>query len=171
MLRLAPTLIILPCLSAQAAWTQLAPIAAPPKRTEIQMHSDGTGALMFGGQDGTIATAYNDLWRFDVETRTWTQHNPGGARPQGRFNASLVYAPELFRAEFKSEVADMKNSVKNRANAGSSCAGQFIANHLPKDAPRWLHIDIAGPAWAKAGRGSGYGVGLLLELGAGPDPK
>jgi probable aminopeptidase NPEPL1 len=83
----------------------------------------------------------------------------------------LVYAPELFRAEFKSEVADMKNSVKSRANAGSSCAGQFIANHLPKDAPRWLHIDIAGPAWGKAGRGSGYGVGLLLELGAGPEPK
>ena len=82
----------------------------------------------------------------------------------------LVYAPEFFRKEFKSEVADMKNSVKDRANAQSSCAGQFIGNHLPDPMPRWLHVDIAGPAWGEGGRGSGYGVGLLLALGAGPKP-
>lgn len=84
----------------------------------------------------------------------------------------LPYAPELFRKEFKSSVADMRNSVKDRANAQSSCAGQFIANHLPKDPPRWLHVDIAGPAWSGSRRGTGYGVGLLLALGAGPlDPE
>jgi probable aminopeptidase NPEPL1 len=82
----------------------------------------------------------------------------------------LPYVPELFRREFASQVADMKNSVKDRANAQSSCAGQFIANHLPVPAPKWLHIDIAGPAWARNKRGTGYGVGLLLGLGAGPDP-
>lgn len=80
----------------------------------------------------------------------------------------LPYAPELFKGEFKSVVADMRNSVKDRANAQSSCAGQFVANHLPEDAPRWLHVDLAGPAWASDGRGTGYGVGLLLALGAGP---
>jgi len=80
----------------------------------------------------------------------------------------LLYAPELLRKEFKSEVADMKNSVKDRGNAQSSCAGQFIGNHLPDPQPRWLHIDIAGPAWGSDGRGTGYGVGLLLALGAGP---
>jgi probable aminopeptidase NPEPL1 len=80
----------------------------------------------------------------------------------------LPYAPELFRKEFKSEIADMKNSVKDRGNAQTSCAGQFIGNHLPDPMPRWLHIDLAGPAWGSDGRGTGYGVGLLLELGAGP---
>ncbi len=80
----------------------------------------------------------------------------------------LVYAPELLRKEFKSHVADMKNSVRDRANAQSSCAGQFIANHLPSPAPRWLHVDLAGPAWDSDDRGTGYGVGLLLELGCGP---
>jgi len=78
----------------------------------------------------------------------------------------LPYAPELFRKEFKSAVADMKNSVKDRANAQSSCAGQFVGNHLPEEAPRWLHIDIAGPAWGANGRGTGFGVGLLFALGA-----
>jgi probable aminopeptidase NPEPL1 len=80
----------------------------------------------------------------------------------------MLYAPELFRKEFKSSVADMKNSVKNRANAPASCAGQFIANHLPDPAPRWLHVDLAGPAWNEDENGTGYGVGLLLALGTGP---
>ncbi len=77
----------------------------------------------------------------------------------------MVYAPELFRKEFKSAIADMKNSVKDRMNAQSSCAGQFVGNHLPEeDPPRWLHVDIAGPAWGSGDRGTGFGVGLLLEL-------
>lgn len=78
----------------------------------------------------------------------------------------LLYAPELLRRELRSPVADMRNSVKDRNNAQSSCAAQFIANHLPSPAPRWLHVDLAGPAWDGENRGTGYGVGLLLELGA-----
>ncbi len=80
----------------------------------------------------------------------------------------LPWAPELFRKELRSHVADMKNSVKDRMNAQSSCAGQFIANHLPDPAPPWLHVDLAGPAFGENDRGTGFGVGLLLELGAGP---
>ena len=88
----------------------------------------------------------------------------------------LPYTPELYFNEFYSSIADMKNSVKNRANAQSACAGQFIGNHLPPN-QRWLHVDIAGPAWFPNKRGSGFGVGLLLQLGrlwgekiAGNDP-
>lgn len=56
----------------------------------------------------------------------------------------LPFAPEFFRGEFKSAVADMKNSVANRANAQSSCAGQFIGNHLGEflHSGKWLHVDI-----------------------------
>jgi len=78
----------------------------------------------------------------------------------------IVYAPEFFREEFKSRVADLKNSVKNRMNAQSSCAGQFIAEHLGAWQGPWLHVDIAGPSEAKE-RGTGFGVALLLELLAG----
>ena len=42
----------------------------------------------------------------------------------------LLYAPELLKKEFKSQVADMKNSVKNRSNAQCSCAGHFIESHI-----------------------------------------
>lgn len=41
----------------------------------------------------------------------------------------VLYEPQLME-EFKSEVADMKNSVKDRSNAQTSCAGHFIEAHL-----------------------------------------
>lgn len=76
----------------------------------------------------------------------------------------LVFAPELLRPEFKSVVADMRNSVANRLNAQSSCAAQFVYAHL-EGAPgaatrRWCHIDLAGPAFPRD-RGTGYGVALI----------
>lgn len=77
----------------------------------------------------------------------------------------FLYAPELMRKEFKSSVADMKNSVKDRMNAQASCAGLFVESHLPKDAPPWLHVDMAGPSWGGDKRGTGYGVAFLLALG------
>lgn len=57
----------------------------------------------------------------------------------------------------------MKNSVKNRANAQSSCAAQFVYNHIEETAARWLHVDLAGPAFRNE-RGTGFGVGLLTEV-------
>eukprot|EP00126_Sphaerothecum_destruens_P004344 Sdes_comp18127_c0_seq1m7590 len=75
----------------------------------------------------------------------------------------LIYCPELFAQEFKSQVADFKNSVKNRFNAQVSCAGQFIANNLVDFSKSWMHIDFAAPV-TKGERGTGYGVALLLDL-------
>ena len=58
----------------------------------------------------------------------------------------------------------MKNSVKNRNNAQSSCAAAFIHEHLhPAYKGQWLHVDLAGPSWIDE-RGTGYGVGLTLAL-------
>jgi probable aminopeptidase NPEPL1 len=75
----------------------------------------------------------------------------------------LPYCPEFFRKEFQSEVADLKNSVKNRSNAQASCAAQFVGEHLGDYEGGWLHVDLAGPStWDE--RGTGFGVGLLVEL-------
>jgi probable aminopeptidase NPEPL1 len=80
----------------------------------------------------------------------------------------ILYAPELLKQEFNSKVADMKNSVKDRSNAQTSCAGHFIEAHLAEDYKGgWIHIDMAGPAW-KDDRGTGYGVGLVLSLLGAP---
>ena len=83
----------------------------------------------------------------------------------GDLTHPMPFAPEFYRKEFASAVADMKNSVKDRANAQPSCAGQFIGNHLGDflTEGKWLHIDMGYPASAGA-RGTGYGVALLEEL-------
>ena len=79
----------------------------------------------------------------------------------------LPFAPELYLHEFRSPIADLRNSVANRNNAQSSCAAQFIYAHIAQapqaTARRWCHIDLAGPAFPKD-RASGYGVALIAEL-------
>ena len=81
-----------------------------------------------------------------------------------KFDHSKVYCPELQYPEFSSSVADMKNSVADRGNAQSSCAGLFINSHLGFDwAGVWMHVDMAAPAYTGE-RATGYGVALLNVL-------
>ena len=72
----------------------------------------------------------------------------------------LLFAPEFFKQEFKSEIADMRNSVKNRMSAQTSCAAQFVYWHIMDKKVQWCHIDLAGPAFPES-RGTGYGVALI----------
>ena len=95
----------------------------------------------------------------DVEQRA-----VAAGKASGDLTFPILYCPEFYRAEFASKVADMKNSVKDRMNAQTSCAGTFVGEHLDSEYEGgWLHIDMAGPA-TSAERGTGYGVGLLLSL-------
>ena len=81
-----------------------------------------------------------------------------------KFDHLQVYCPELQYPEFSSSVADMKNSVADRGNAQSSCAGLFINSHLGFDwAGVWMHVDMAAPAYTGE-RATGYGVALLNVL-------
>ena len=72
----------------------------------------------------------------------------------------------------------MRNSVADRGNAQSACAGQFIGNHIEvfeiylnsimiqeylNNGGKWIHIDMAGPS-ENGQRATGYGVGLLFEM-------
>jgi len=82
-------------------------------------------------------------------------------RASGELAFPLPFTPELHFSEFKSEVADMTNSVADGSNASSSCAGLFIFSHIGFDFDGvWVHVDMAGPV--KGGeRATGYGVLLL----------
>jgi probable aminopeptidase NPEPL1 len=87
-------------------------------------------------------------------------------KESGDLTFPVPYCPEFYRNEFRSTVADMKNSVADRGNAQASCAGQFIGNHIEeylKEGGKWLHVDMAGPAMAGE-RATGYGVGLLYTI-------
>ena len=81
-------------------------------------------------------------------------------RASGDLVHPLPYAPEFYRSEFKSHVADMRNSVANRANAQSSCAAEFVHWHMDGTDADWAHVDMAHPA-VNGGRATGFGVALL----------
>jgi probable aminopeptidase NPEPL1 len=75
---------------------------------------------------------------------------------------ALPFAPEFYRSEFASPIADMRNSVKNRSNAQVSCAAEFVHWNVDGADVRWGHVDLAYPAF-RMNRGTGYGVALLVE--------
>jgi len=159
-------------------------------RTVEVNNTDAEGRLVLADGVAWVARHRDPATLVDLATLTGAQLTATGKRTAalycndedleaeavraGRACGDLVhplpYVPEFFKREFSSQVADMRNSVKDRSNAQSSCAGQFIGEHLEaaRFGGRWLHVDMAGPA-VSAGRGTGFGVGLLLTLaGAAP---
>jgi len=116
-----------------------------------------TGAQLMSTGRRHAAVVCNDD---DLEARAVV-----AGKASGDLVHPLPYVPEFYRKEFASKVADLKNSVKDRMNAQSSCAAQFVCEHLDSDWDgAWLHVDLAGPSTNTDDRGTGYGVGLLLEL-------
>ncbi|SMP71807.1 leucyl aminopeptidase [Desulfonatronum zhilinae] len=74
---------------------------------------------------------------------------------------------EDYKDELKSDVADLKNV--GAREGGAIHAALFLQRFVPENTP-WVHLDIAGPAFAKkkgdhgiAG-GTGFGVRILVEL-------
>ena len=76
---------------------------------------------------------------------------------------AMLWSPEHMAAEFKSKVADMRNSVADRMNASSAAAGYFVYSHIEDTEVRFLHIDLAGPSF-RGNRATGYGVGLITKV-------
>ncbi|XP_058859446.1 probable aminopeptidase NPEPL1 [Acipenser ruthenus] len=99
-----------------------------------------------------------------TNSEEWEAACVKAGRNSGDLAHPLVYCPELHFSEFTSAVADMKNSVADRENAQSSCAGLFIASHIGFDWPGvWVHVDIASPVHTGE-RATGFGVAFLLAL-------
>lgn len=118
-----------------------------------------TGAqLVSTGKKHAMIVCNDEEWEgrcVDAGKRTGDLCHPG------------LFVPEMFEMEFKSSVADSKNSVKDRMNAQSSCAAHFVFSNLDKEwvekGGKWIHVDMAGPS-VEAERGTGYGVGLVGAL-------
>lgn len=114
----------------------------------------GAQGIATGKHHGAILT----------NSEEWEVKCLDAGRKSGDLLAPIVYCPEMHFSEFASAVADMKNSVADRNNAQSSCAGLFIAAHIGFDFPGiWMHVDMADPVHCGE-RATGYGVALLLCL-------
>ncbi|KAH8619194.1 Cytosol aminopeptidase family catalytic domain [Trypanosoma vivax] len=82
-------------------------------------------------------------------------------RETGETCFPVLYCPEYHIPEFKSNHADMTNLMQHRDNAGVSCGGQFVANHLsPRFKGAHVHVDLAFPTFDSNGA-TGFGAALL----------
>lgn len=89
-------------------------------------------------------------------------------RECGNLCFPVVYCPEFHETEFKSALADCKNSVACRSNAQVSCAAHFIEKSLNSNFKgKWIHVDMASPA-VSSKNATGFGVALLFQAFA-PD--
>jgi probable aminopeptidase NPEPL1 len=94
----------------------------------------------------------------------WESRVLAAGRRSGDLCFPILYAPEFHAKEFASKGSDGKNSVADRSNAQSSCAGWFIEANLPTTYKgKYVHVDLASPAF-QADLGTGYGVALLASL-------
>ena len=112
----------------------------------------GAQGVATGHLHGALLSDDEELERVFVES----------GRRSGDLVHPLPFAPEFHREEFKSQVAHMRNSVANRANAQVSCAAEFVRWHLDGTKARWAHVDMAYPS-KRGGRATGFGVALLAE--------
>ena len=152
------------------------------KTVEVD-NTDAEGRLVMADGLGYAAKKLNPDYIVDMATLTGAQLVATGKRhaalycndgdleemtmKAGRYSGDLAhplpYAPEFFRKDYKSAVADLRNTTKDRMNASSASAGQFLKEHLVDFEGPHLHVDIAGPC-SGPDRATGYGVGLLLEM-------
>lgn len=155
------------------------------KTVEIN-NTDAEGRLVLADCVSYVARKLKPDYLFDAATLTGAQMVATGllhaglvsneddlesafiaaGKLSGDMVAPLPFAPEIYQEELKSQVADMRNSVKNRMNAQSSCAAQFIYAHIAdlKPAQSWAHIDLAGPSMSPNGIATGYGVALFSQV-------
>lgn len=118
-------------------------------------------ATLTGGQ-GVATGKYHAAVLSNQEF--WEDAVVAAGKSSGDLAFPIPFCPEFHFSEFSSAVADMKNSVADRSNALSSCAGLFILAHLGFDYPgTWMHIDMAYPVHSGE-RATGYGVALLVSL-------
>ncbi len=129
---------------------------------------------------------YNPLGIVDLATLTGAMVVSLGPRIAGAFAAPESLAEQVrrigervgepcwpmplwedYKDELKSDVADLKNV--GAREGGAIHAALFLQRFVPENTP-WVHLDIAGPAFAKkkgdhgiAG-GTGFGVRILMEL-------
>ena len=116
-----------------------------------------TGAVLFA-----LGHTYAGLWSNDD---AWFEQVRDAGDASGEIGWRMPLHPEYLELT-KGTVADLQNAAEARV-AQSNYAAEFLRQFVD-DRP-WVHVDIAGTAWAMTrnyvGKGaSGFGTRMLIEL-------
>lgn len=128
------------------------------KATRIIDLATLTGSCVVGLGPYTAGAMAND--------KKWLSSVLSAAEETGEKCCELPLDPDMAE-DIKSEVADVKNTGATRF--GGVIIGALFLEKFVQKIP-WVHLDIAGPAWADKKRhyqpagGTGFGVRLLVRL-------
>jgi leucyl aminopeptidase len=116
-----------------------------------------TGAVLFA-----LGHTYAGLWSNDDD---WFEQVRAASDATGELGWRMPLHPEYLELT-KGTFADLQNAAEARV-AQSNYAAEFLRQFVD-DRP-WIHVDIAGMAWALTrnyvGKGaSGFGTRMLIEL-------
>jgi leucyl aminopeptidase len=116
-----------------------------------------TGAVLFA-----LGHTYAGLWSNDDG---WFEQVQAASDASGELGWRMPLHPEYLELT-KGTFADLQNSSEQRV-AQSNYAAEFLRQFV-SDTP-WVHVDIAGTAWAMTrnylGKGaSGFGTRMLIDL-------
>lgn len=127
-----------------ASWTRVETQVAPPARGRHAAAFGGGAVWVFGGRfraKGSSSGSYqifNDLWRFDVATRIWSEVSVVGELPPARSNTSLVWDSKRHRLWLFGG---------NSSSSGASYRALSDVWSFDVQAASWtLHTPAAGPS-------------------------
>ena len=150
-------------------------------------NTDAEGRLVLGDTFTYIQKEFKPKQMVDLATLTGACVVALGEETAGLFSNDDEIKDELIEASkqafepiwhlpiqeehketIKGQTGDISNTGKSRYG-GASSAAAFLLNFVEKDT-KWAHLDIAGPAMAKApkppinGDQTGFGAALLLNF-------
>ena len=150
-------------LPAPNTWWELAPAGAFPVGREAAMayDPDGKAMIMFGGTRAS-AGALADTWRYDITANTWTDLQPAGTQPAGRWGSPLVYDTAGDRVILFGGWGTMDT---NDTWAYDPSANQWTELHPAGTLPsaRHSHALVYDSSRDKVIMFGGYGVGYLND--------
>lgn len=103
----------------------------------------------FGGRSAASA-ATDDVWRFEMQTGTWTQASPSGSAPSARRGASIVLDQEAYAYVFGGETGsarlnDMYMLIMSNVASPSWASVTYDASGAAAPAVRSGHSATASP--------------------------
>ncbi|CAE7461310.1 Mkln1 [Symbiodinium natans] len=141
-----------------STWRTWALDPEPPKRYSHAMayDSESRAVWLHGGEH---TAKFDDLWKLDVQTKTWSEQTPGLPKPSARRNAVIIYDPighrlwlhggltdggridDLWRYDIQmvSWTEETVLTSKPMARYSHVCVYDFMRQDL------WLHGGWAGP--------------------------
>jgi hypothetical protein len=78
-------------------WSELTPTSGPapaPRFTANGVYNPANQQMIIWSGQGQGAVFFNDVWAYDLNTKTWTAFNPPDPKPNTRYGVASIFDPK-----------------------------------------------------------------------------